>query len=31
VGTTELKDGQLVSVDGDRGLVSGAAPQTTNH
>jgi rifampicin phosphotransferase len=31
VGTTVLKDGQLVSVDGDRGLVSGAAPQTTKH
>lgn len=31
VGTTVLKDGQLVSVDGDRGQVSGAAPQTTKH
>jgi rifampicin phosphotransferase len=31
VGTTVLKDGQLVSVDGDRGLVSGATPQTTKH
>ena len=31
VGTTVLKDGQLVSVDGDQGLVSGVAPRTTNH
>jgi rifampicin phosphotransferase len=31
VGTTVLKDGQLVSVDGDQGLVSGVAPLTTNH
>jgi pyruvate,water dikinase len=31
VGTTVLKDGQLVSVDGDQGLVSGVAPRATNH
>jgi phosphoenolpyruvate synthase/pyruvate phosphate dikinase len=30
-GTTVLKDGQLVTVDGDQGQVSGVAPPTTNH
>jgi rifampicin phosphotransferase len=30
-GTHKLSDGQLVRVDGDRGLVSSVAPRTTQH